>query len=43
MARAAAIGSDCCNCGQCEDGCPVDIPLSRMYHEVANRIGQGIK
>lgn len=43
MARAAAIAGDCCNCGMCEDGCPVDIPLSRMYHEVAKRIGQEIK
>jgi formate dehydrogenase (coenzyme F420) beta subunit len=43
MARMTAIGGDCCNCGACEDGCPVDIPLSRLYHEVAKRIGQEIK
>ncbi len=41
MARMAALGGDCINCGACEDGCPVEIPLSRMYHEVAKRIGAG--
>ncbi len=42
MARLAAIGGDCCNCGMCEDGCPMEIPLSRMYHEAAKRIGREI-
>ncbi|WP_424359547.1 Coenzyme F420 hydrogenase/dehydrogenase, beta subunit C-terminal domain [Methanocella sp. MCL-LM] len=42
MARLAALGNNCINCGMCEDGCPVEIPLSRLYHEVAKRIGQEI-
>lgn len=40
LARLAAIGGGCINCGMCEDACPVEIPLSRLYHEVAKRIGQ---
>jgi formate dehydrogenase subunit beta len=43
MARLAALGGDCINCGMCEDACPVEIPLSRLYHEVTKRIGMEIK
>ncbi|HTY90567.1 MAG TPA: Coenzyme F420 hydrogenase/dehydrogenase, beta subunit C-terminal domain [Methanocella sp.] len=43
MARMGMVGGDCCNCGMCEDGCPVEIPLSLIYHEAARRIGQEIK
>ncbi len=43
MARMGMVAGDCCNCGMCEDGCPVEIPLSLIYHEAAKRIGQEIK
>jgi formate dehydrogenase (coenzyme F420) beta subunit len=42
IARAAALGGDCINCGMCEDVCPVDIPVSRMYHEITKRYGKEI-
>lgn len=42
-ARAAALGGDCINCGGCEDACPVEIPVSRMHHEITKRLGQEIK
>jgi len=31
--RAAHIASDCTGCGQCEDVCPVEIPLSAFYQQ----------
>jgi formate dehydrogenase subunit beta len=42
-ARAAALGGDCINCGACEDACPVEIPVSRMHHEITKRLGQEIR
>ncbi|MCD1293980.1 formate dehydrogenase [Methanocella sp. CWC-04] len=31
--RAAHLASDCVNCGQCEDVCPVEIPLSTFFQQ----------
>ncbi len=31
--RAAHIAADCTNCGQCEDICPAEIPLSVFFHQ----------
>jgi formate dehydrogenase subunit beta len=30
----------CTNCGQCEDVCPVDIPLSKIWHRLKIRIDE---
>lgn len=38
LAKVAAVGSECINCGGCEDVCPMDIPVSRLYHDVAKRL-----
>jgi formate dehydrogenase subunit beta len=40
VSKAAALGADCINCGGCEDVCPMDIPLSKLYHDVAMRLEQ---
>ena len=31
--RAAHMAADCVDCGQCEDACPVEIPLSTFFHQ----------
>jgi formate dehydrogenase subunit beta len=43
FARAAALGSDCINCGNCEDMCPMEIPVSKLHHEIAKRLGTEIR
>jgi formate dehydrogenase (coenzyme F420) beta subunit len=30
----------CTNCGQCEDVCPMDIPLSKIWHQTSLRINR---
>lgn len=32
ITRLMHIGDSCCNCGHCEANCPMDIPLSKLYH-----------
>jgi Na+-translocating ferredoxin:NAD+ oxidoreductase RnfC subunit len=27
------MAADCVDCGQCEDACPVEIPLSTFFHQ----------
>jgi formate dehydrogenase (coenzyme F420) beta subunit len=34
LERMIHMVDSCTNCGQCEDVCPVDIPLSRIWQEV---------
>jgi len=31
--RAAHMSDDCVNCGQCEDACPAEIPLSTFFQQ----------
>ena len=38
IAKAAAVGQNCVNCGCCDDVCPVDIPISKLYHDVQKRL-----
>ena len=38
IAKAAAVGENCVNCGCCDDVCPVDIPISKLYHDVQKRL-----
>lgn len=32
LTRLAHVGDSCLNCGQCELACPMDIPISLLYH-----------
>jgi formate dehydrogenase subunit beta len=32
LVRLAHVADSCVNCGQCQDACPMDIPLTRLYH-----------
>lgn len=34
LERMIHMVDSCTNCGQCEDACPVDIPLANIWHEV---------
>jgi formate dehydrogenase subunit beta len=38
--RAAYMGADCVNCGQCEDACPVEIPLSAFFHQSSKEMAK---
>lgn len=35
--RLSHMSFSCVNCGQCEDVCPMEIPVSRMYKKVQNK------
>jgi formate dehydrogenase subunit beta len=30
----------CTNCGQCEDVCPMDIPLAKIWHQINQKINE---
>ena len=32
LVRLAHVADSCVNCGQCQDACPMEIPLTRLYH-----------
>ncbi len=32
ITRLIHIGDSCCDCGQCETACPMEIPISKLYH-----------
>ena len=36
--RLLHVAAYCVNCGQCEDACSVDIPLSRLAHSLSRRV-----
>lgn len=38
LERLLHKGESCVNCGQCEDVCPVEIPLSSISHEISSQI-----
>ena len=38
LGRLTHIGISCVACGQCEDACPVDIPLSMIFKKVGESI-----
>lgn len=31
------MGFSCINCGQCEDVCPMDIPVARLFHKIQEK------
>lgn len=35
--RMSHISFSCCNCGQCEDVCPMEIPLAKIYHRMQKK------
>jgi len=38
LERLLHVAGSCTNCGQCEDVCPVDIPLALISHSINSRI-----
>ncbi|MCE5214069.1 MAG: Coenzyme F420 hydrogenase/dehydrogenase, beta subunit C-terminal domain, partial [Methanobacterium sp.] len=38
LERLIHMVESCTNCGQCEDVCPVDIPLARIWHQINLRV-----
>lgn len=38
--RAAHLANDCVNCGQCEDVCPAEIPLSAFFQQSSKDFGR---
>jgi ferredoxin len=38
--RAAHKANDCVNCGQCEDACRVEIPLSTFFQQSSKEFGE---
>lgn len=38
LERLIHMVESCTNCGQCEDVCPVDIPLAKIWHQINLRI-----
>ncbi|MEN6551352.1 MAG: Coenzyme F420 hydrogenase/dehydrogenase, beta subunit C-terminal domain [Methanobacterium sp.] len=38
MERLMHMADSCINCGQCEDVCPADIPLSKISHEINGKL-----
>lgn len=35
LERLIHIADSCCNCGQCEEVCPMEIPIAKITHEAA--------
>ncbi len=40
LERLIHMVESCTNCGQCEDVCPVDIPLARIWHRINLKINE---
>ena len=43
MIRIAHVMDSCVNCGQCQDACPMELPLSRLIFAVNREIGRVFK
>ncbi|MBI4186877.1 MAG: Coenzyme F420 hydrogenase/dehydrogenase, beta subunit C-terminal domain [Chloroflexi bacterium] len=37
--RLTHVGESCVNCGQCEAACPMEIPVSKLYHMLSKEVG----
>lgn len=40
LTRLAHVGDSCINCGSCEAACPMQIPISKIYHMAQTELGQ---
>jgi len=38
LTRLIHVADSCLNCGQCEAACPMNIPLSKLYHMLYNEL-----
>jgi formate dehydrogenase subunit beta len=38
LTRLAHVADSCLNCGQCEAACPMEIPLSKVFHMLHKRL-----
>jgi len=39
ITRLIHIGDSCVNCGQCETACPMNIPVSKLFHMMSKELG----
>lgn len=40
LTRLAHVADSCLNCGQCDSACPMDIPISKLYHMLHQELCQ---
>ena len=40
MMRTAHVMDSCVNCGQCQDACPMEIPLARLIFMLNKDLGE---
>ncbi|TFG26915.1 hypothetical protein EU528_13660 [Candidatus Thorarchaeota archaeon] len=40
LTRLAHVGDSCVNCGQCQDACPMEFPLSKLFTMVNSRLSE---
>jgi len=38
ITRLVHVGDSCCDCGQCEAACPMEIPLSKLFHMMSKEL-----
>lgn len=43
ITRLIHMGDSCVNCGQCEAACPMEIPLSKLFHMMSKELGSIFK
>jgi len=43
MVRVTHVMDSCVNCGQCQDACPMELPLSRLIFLLSKKIGATFK
>jgi len=39
ITRLIHVGDSCVNCGQCEAACPMEIPVSKLFHMMSKELG----
>jgi len=43
ITRLIHVGDSCVNCGQCEAACPMEIPVSKLFHMMSKELGEIFK